>query len=255
MTDSFEIERAKKLVTIGQTIKVISLFIEVLIIVLYHLGIFTSQEDMLLSLALIPWFKYIFALIHPEVVAWDEDEHGNSIESKKIWRETHMRFWEGWHLIVQMGVMLYLMRTLSIVAQTSKGFKTIVLICGIAFIIMMLIGFAHIKGDSKVSQMIHFGMVMVLIIGCTVVTGCYCFSTLEKHEECTYVSRSTSEYTRNHPFTDYYVTVMLNDGTKYKCLVAPSLYKNARDMNLVVCRRKGPLGIEYMRVHGSQELT
>ena len=93
MNDSYDIERAKKLVTIGKTIRLISLLVEVLIIVLYHLEILTSQKAMLLSLALVPWIKHIFALIYPEVASWDEDEHWKTDESKKLWEETHIRIW------------------------------------------------------------------------------------------------------------------------------------------------------------------
>ncbi len=249
MNDSYDIERAKKLVTIGKTIRLISLLVEVLIIVLYHLEIFTSQKAMLLSLALVPWIRHIFALIYPEVASWDEDEHWKTDESKKLWEETHIRIWERWHMLVQVLVMLYLLLTLKIEAQTSKGFKTIAIITVAAFIIMVLIGCIRIKGESKVSQVFYYGMTMLAVIGVTVVTVCYCLSGPEIHEECTYVSGSYEGGHRNHPIPEYYVTVRLKDGTKFKCNVTPRLYDNIRNKNLVVCRRKGPLGIEYLHVH------
>ena len=252
MTDSIEIERTKKLVTIGKTITITSVLAEVAIIILYRVDVWESQKKMLLSLALIPWIKFIYALIYPEIAVWDEynrNKSEHSIRLTKRWKETHLQFCEGWYCMVQALVMLYLMINLFVVAQTYKGFKTILLIWGAAFLIMLLIGYIRINGENKVRQMIYFGVIMTAVLGFTVNAGCYYFSSPATHEECTFVSKSVSHSTKGGNY--YYVTVKLQDGTEYESQVGKSLYQEAEEVELIACHRNGPFGIEYLRVHGS----
>ncbi len=141
------------------------------------------------------------------------------------------------------------MIALFMVAQTYKGFSKIIILWVAIFLIMMLIGFFRIEGKDKKNQMIYYGFIMAIFIGLTVNTTCYYLSAPARHEDCTFVSKSTTHSTKGG--THYYVTVRLQDGTEYESMVGKTLYQKAEETELVACHREGPLGIEYLRVHGS----
>ena len=249
MTDSYELARTKKIVTVGKVLSTLVIVAQFLIIVLYHFDIWTSQKKMLFALGLLPWIRYIYALIFSKITCWDEcneKDKDYKVRSTALWQETHIEFFNGFAFFQDI-ILLYDMIALFMVAQTYKGLSKILILWVAFFLIMMLIGFFRIEGKDKKNQMIYYGFIMAIFIGLTVNTTCYYFSSPATHEECTFVSKS---YTHsNKGGMHYYVTVVLEDGTVYESQVSKGLYDEAEETELVACRREGPFGIEYLRVH------
>ncbi|WP_029233251.1 hypothetical protein [Butyrivibrio sp. VCB2006] len=251
MTDIYSYERAKKIVTVEKVLSALVIVAQILIIILYHFDVWTSQKKMILALGLLPWVRYIYALIFAKLTCWDEANAKSDdlhIRSTAAWKETHIEFFHVFSFF-QGFILLYDMLTLFCIAQTYKGFSKILILWGLIWLLMMVIGYFRIEEINKGKQMLYYGFMMAIFIGLTVNSTCYYLSSPATHEECTFVSKSYSHSTKGG--TTYYVTVKLQDGTEYESMVGSDLYKKAEETKLVTCHREGPFGIEYLRVHGS----
>lgn len=245
-----ELETRKKIVKVGKILSIATILAQAAIILLYMFDIFTSSKETLFLLCILPWVRYIYGLIYSDVTIWDENEKRIGKRKKNVgeaWKQTHMQFYTGWISWIQCIIVVFDMIMIFSIVQPYKGIKTILYLCGIAFAIMMIIGFFRIQGPDKGIQLLYYGMIIVFFVYFTVSSVCYYFSSSAVHEECTFVSKSVSHSTKGGD--NYYVTVKLQDGTTYESLVSSDLYDDAEDLDLVACHRMGPFDIEYLRVH------
>ena len=245
-----EIERAVTIVKVWNVLSVVVFVFQIAIHILYLIGVLKTVKIVLFALGLLPWVRYIYALIFPNAAVWDEFDKSRSAHSFKQSAEsrvTHFYFIERWSRGIQSGILLFDIKIIFLSVQEYKGLSKILMMCALIFVVMMIVGFFRIKGRDKLRQMLVYGIIMACFVSLTVNTTCFFLSSPAQHEACSYISKNKSSNSKGGTY--YYVTVELENGDTYKSLVSYKLYKRAENAELVACHNEGPWGIEYLRVH------
>ena len=247
-----EAEKKKRIriATIGKVLSAVGVILQILIIILFHIDILTSEKAFVLALGFLPWVRYIYALVFSDVVVWDEYDFcklEHNVRTSYTWKESHIEIFQGKIPIIQSFILLHDVIMLFALAQIHRGWHVILIIWGVAFLIMMTIGFVRINCKDKKTQLLFYGFIAAVFTALTVNTTCYALRSPARHESCTFVLKSCNHSYRSG--THYYVTVKLKDGSTYESKVARSLYNEAETAGLKACYSYGPFGIEYLRVH------
>ena len=230
----------KKIVKIGKVISTVS--------VLFGIGCFVfditlsyTPKYLLMCYGLSPVPFLIYALIFRDHVSFEVSKNAKS--NKNVVKHP---------LFVPLLSGLLVLEHMSFIGQVYKGLMIILIIGAILEAIILFIGFIRLcpKNNFKEHFFGYIAYVTVMIIG-LVAASFYATSSKAEHVPCEYVSKSHTSGKNS----GYYITVKLQDGSVYESKVGKRTYESAETTDLVSCHRDGLFGVEYLWVHGADDIV
>ena len=232
----------KRIVKIGKVISIISVLFG-LGCVVWDVILSYTPKYLLMCYGLSPVPFLIYALIFKDRVSFAISNNEKLRTNKYV---------TSYPLFVPLLSGVFVLMHMTMIGQVYKGIKSILIVIVIFEAIILLIGFIRLRSKNYFKD--HFAgyiiYVTFMVIG-LVAASFYATSSKAEHVPCEYVSKSHTSGSNS----GYYITVKLQDGSVYKSKVGRRTYENAETADLVSCHRDGLFGVEYLRVHASDEVV
>ncbi|WP_026653472.1 hypothetical protein [Butyrivibrio proteoclasticus] len=229
--DDLEEIRAIESVRVMKIVGYICLLSQIVVIALRFYGVIDIKSSVLV-LIFAPLPLVLYPLILPKFVSWVKPKELTDSIAKQEYVQTHYNM-SAIPAVVIGTSCLFLLLMYFYRMPIVKGIKTIVYIWAAVALIFGVICAIRTKVSWRNRGFFFSVWTFFAFWAAFSVYGlCYYGSAPAIHEPCTFVSK---EKVDDDPLSSY-VTVELQDGTHFECLVLDDLYEKAENVELVVCR-------------------